>query len=243
MTELRFETVAFTYVLHWPEHSKTYYGVKYSKGCKPSDIGTKYFSSSKAVKEFWKEHGDPLIIIDQMFTDIVQAKIYECEILQDNDVRNNLDWLNKTDSMAPYVASGEKHHSYGKKFSEEHKRKIALGNTGKKLSDDHKRKLSEHFTNRAITPNIRAKISMSLKGRENMANKGSGNPAYDHTVRIFKHKDGREFIGTKFELQCAFGLNGAHLSRVVSGNPDNKGHIKKTSGGWRYVGIANQPEI
>ena len=55
----------YTYLLGWSEHNTWYYGVRYAKGCHPSDIWKKYFTSSKHVKNFVKMHGDPDVIEDR----------------------------------------------------------------------------------------------------------------------------------------------------------------------------------
>jgi hypothetical protein len=54
------------------------------------------------------------------------------------------------EDLSPYIIettciaiSGEKHHNYGRKFSEEHKRKLSYAKKDKPKSKEHKRKMSE----------------------------------------------------------------------------------------------------
>jgi hypothetical protein len=51
------------------------------------------------------------------------------------------------------------------KFSDEHKRKIGLGNKGKIRSEEQKRKFSEKMKGRIISEIVRLKISKKLKGK------------------------------------------------------------------------------
>ena len=87
--------VAFTYAIHWTKQNKSYYGVRYAEGCTTGDMWKTYFTSSKHVAAFRREHGEPdLILIDQMFLDVREARAYEAEILTENRVNKNDDWLN-----------------------------------------------------------------------------------------------------------------------------------------------------
>jgi len=44
--------IPFTYLVTQKSTGKRYYESKYGKNCHPSDIGTKYFTSSKEIKKF-----------------------------------------------------------------------------------------------------------------------------------------------------------------------------------------------
>lgn len=52
----------------------------------------------------------------------------------------------------------------------------------------------------------------------------------DHRIHKFVHDDGNTFIGQVSHFYRTFGLDRAHVSRVVRG-------IKKSVHGWRYYGI------
>jgi hypothetical protein len=70
-------TTPYTYLIGWPEIDHWYYGVRFAKGCNPSDFWSEYKTSSKYVKKFILENGEPEI-----------------------DVIHNDRWLNKTDNRA-----------------------------------------------------------------------------------------------------------------------------------------------
>jgi hypothetical protein len=60
---------------------------------------------------------------------------------------------------------GDNHPTYGKKLSDEHKRKISDSLTGNKLSDETKQKLSEAFKGRNFSEDTRRKLSEAGKKR------------------------------------------------------------------------------
>lgn len=63
--------------------------------------------------------------------------------------------------------TGKNNPNYGKKFSEEHRRKLSEAHKGNKLSDEAKRKLSEFNKGRTHTLETRKKLSEALKGNKN----------------------------------------------------------------------------
>jgi len=65
----------YTYLIGWSEHKKYYYGVRYAKGCHPSDLFNPYQTSSKFVKAFIQSFGLPDIIeVRKIFTDEISAQ-------------------------------------------------------------------------------------------------------------------------------------------------------------------------
>lgn len=53
---------AYIYLVGWSKHGKFYYGAQWHKNANPGDLWTKYFTSSKHVKKFREEHGEPDVI-------------------------------------------------------------------------------------------------------------------------------------------------------------------------------------
>jgi len=91
----------YTYLIGWTEHNKWYYGVRFSKKCKPSDLWVTYFTSSKHVKEFAALNGDPDVIeIRKLFTDKIKAIVWESKVLKRMDVVHKTMWLNRTNNQA-----------------------------------------------------------------------------------------------------------------------------------------------
>lgn len=87
----------YTYLIGWSKHNKFYYGVRFARNCHPNDLWKTYFTSSKHVKRFRKENGDPDIIeIRKTFTNSpMKAKIWEEKVLRRMNVIKSQQWLNK----------------------------------------------------------------------------------------------------------------------------------------------------
>lgn len=131
----------YTYLVGWTTQQKYYYGVRYAKNSNPSDLWKTYFTSSKYVKRFVKEHGDPDIIqIRKTFENKKKAILWESIVLQRMNVIHRNDFLNRTDSKAIVY---DIHPLQGKHHSKETKRKISEANLGKKRSKEVCDKMSK----------------------------------------------------------------------------------------------------
>jgi len=87
--------IPFVYLVGWPDLNKFYIGVRYKDGCHPSDMWTKYFTSSKYVKAIAQEHGRPPVIdIIKTFDTKEEAIAFETSILSDNKVHILDNFLN-----------------------------------------------------------------------------------------------------------------------------------------------------
>lgn len=85
----------FTYMLAWPKLNKFYYGVRYSDKATTSSIGTTYFSSSKYVKRFIEEFGNPTHIeIRRIFDSKLKAKRWEEKVIRRLGMIASDIWLN-----------------------------------------------------------------------------------------------------------------------------------------------------
>lgn len=88
--------MAFSYLIGWSKHNKYYYGARWAKDCSPADLWTTYFTSSKHVKTFRKQHGEPDIIqVRKIFDNVDKCRLYEHKVLARLNVLNNDKWLNK----------------------------------------------------------------------------------------------------------------------------------------------------
>lgn len=86
----------FTYLFGWSKTEKYYYGVRYKDGCGPETLGVTYFSSSRYVKEYIKEHGIPDIIeVRKTFETKQEAKDWETKVLIRLNAGGNPKWLNR----------------------------------------------------------------------------------------------------------------------------------------------------
>lgn len=90
------ETIPYTYLIGWSKHNKWYYGVRYRRGCNPSDLWNPYKTSSRYVHEFVKMYGDPDIIqVRKTFNESKSAHLYEQRVLNRLNVLSSDKWLNQ----------------------------------------------------------------------------------------------------------------------------------------------------
>ena len=107
----------YVYLIGWKKKNMYYYGVRYAKGCDPSDLFTTYFTSSKHVKRFIEENGNPDIIrVRKTFDSISEAQQWEHKVLRRINAKERADFLNKTDNICiSYEAGAEGGRKGGKK--------------------------------------------------------------------------------------------------------------------------------
>ena len=93
--------IPYTYYIQWSKTGMKYYGVRYAQSCNPKDFWIDYFTSSKYVEEYVKEHGDPDIRqIRKTFSCANRAIKWEHRVLKNLKVIIRDDYLNKTDNKA-----------------------------------------------------------------------------------------------------------------------------------------------
>lgn len=89
----------YTYLIGWSNHNIFYYGVRYARDCHPNDLWESYFTSSKYVKTFREEHGEPDIIqIRKTFTDSSAAREWEDRVIDTLKLHRRENFLNKNRS-------------------------------------------------------------------------------------------------------------------------------------------------
>lgn len=94
-------SIPFTYLIGWSSLNLFYYGVRYKRGCAPTDLLTKYFTSSKLVHQCMIDYGMPDIVeIRRTFSLPKQALLWEQKVLRRMHVLYNNKWLNKNASGA-----------------------------------------------------------------------------------------------------------------------------------------------
>ena len=87
----------------------------------PSDLWQTYFTSSKHVKRFRKDHSEPGVIsIRKIFTNKDNAILWESKVLRRINAINKVEFINQTNNKAVSLApcfgrSGDKHPMFGKK--------------------------------------------------------------------------------------------------------------------------------
>ena len=115
----------YTYHIAWTSINKHYYGVRFAKGCHPSDLWVNYFTSSKLVKEYRSRYGEPDIIeIRKVFDNANNAKIWESKVLRKLNVLKSDKWLNANIGGKQFIITSH---------SEETKKKMSENNFSKRL--------------------------------------------------------------------------------------------------------------
>lgn len=91
------ETIPYTYKLIFKPTGQYYYGVRYAKGCNPSDLWDKYFTSSKHIHKLIKEYGlnSFILKITKTFENKVDAINYEHLVLSRVKADKNGKFINK----------------------------------------------------------------------------------------------------------------------------------------------------
>jgi hypothetical protein len=167
-------TVPYTYLIGWKKQNKYYYGVRFAKHCHPDELWKTYFTSSKYVKSFKNNFGDPDVIeIRKIFDDSTKARIWETNVLKKMNVVSDEKWLNKTDNVSidPISAlKGTMTHK-GRKRSEETKKKMRIPKSEsakKNMSAARKKLIANGYipNNPALREDVRNKMSDSAKQRK-----------------------------------------------------------------------------
>jgi hypothetical protein len=123
------EYIPYCYLIGWSKLDTWYYGVEYANNkqrvANPSNLWTTYFTSSRHVKTFIEEHGEPDVVqVRKIFSTREKAQLWECAVLRKLKVREKTNWLNvNPGSFGFAVPVGELHPCFGKKRSEESKNK------------------------------------------------------------------------------------------------------------------------
>jgi len=89
----------------WSSTKKKYYGCQYGKTANPQNIlSGKYKTSSRYVKDYWKHHGSPdIIVIHRTFLTagaVALCRQFEHEYLTRVGVIHKNDWLNRATTKA-----------------------------------------------------------------------------------------------------------------------------------------------
>jgi hypothetical protein len=130
----------YTYHIAWTSLDKHYYGVRYAKNCNPVDLWSSYFTSSKLVKQYREQYGEPDIVeVRKTFECPHKAKLWERKVLQRLNVLHNDKWINANIGGDQFIIS---------KHSEETKKKMSLNNGSRR-------------------PEVRKAISTRQSGKQN----------------------------------------------------------------------------
>jgi hypothetical protein len=101
-------TTPFTYILKFRPTNQYYYGVRWAKGCDPSDLWVTYFSSSSHIKKLIAEFGKDSFEfrISKTFQTKKQATSHERKFLLRVNAAQNGAFINKRNNMPEFSAAG-----------------------------------------------------------------------------------------------------------------------------------------
>ena len=172
----------YTYLVGWSHLNKFYYGVRYAKGCHPSELWIKYFTSSNIVKKYRKEYGEPDIIeVRKEFEDANKARIWENTVLKRMSAKYDSRFLNQTDNISIKLSEDQ----YTKMFTKEVRSKMS--DSARKRGYDETQ-LAKARENIKYDANRNTKISKSLKGRIIHWNEKISK-SHDNRIKTCEHCD------------------------------------------------------
>jgi hypothetical protein len=95
-------------LIGWTSENKWYYGRRTAKGCHPSDLWKNYFTSSKEVKNFRNNHGDPDVIhIRRIFNNVYKCTCWENKVIIRIKAPASNNWLNLADGNGNWDSTGK----------------------------------------------------------------------------------------------------------------------------------------
>ncbi len=163
----------FVYLIGWSFHNRFYIGSRYGKNSHPSQLWTKYFTSSKSVKSFRIEYGEPDIIeIRKTFNSGEKAHDYEIKLLQRIRAVKDNKFLNLSDSKK--LRSNGVAWNKGIPMPEEQKERQSQAMKGKPgpnkgipRSEEVKEKIRIKRKEQIITDETKMKLSLLNSGENN----------------------------------------------------------------------------
>lgn len=139
----------YCYLIGWSALNTWYYGVKFAKNCNPTGLWVTYFTSSKHVENFRKQHGEPDIIqIRKTFNNKHDALLWEHKVLRRLNVHKQPAFLNKSSGLGRYYSD----HT-GQKQSPDHISKRVKSKKGYSHSISTRQKLSTSAAGKTIAKN------------------------------------------------------------------------------------------
>lgn len=155
------DRVPYTYLIVDKTSGKAYYGVRFANGCNPSDLGKTYFTSSKRLRNNFRNNPiDYYFEVRKTFTNIKAAQVWEHKVLRRLKAATNPKWINSTNGGPCDGQCGGL--IKGAIFTDMHKNNMR----GCK-DEEHQAKLrvsAAKAREAARTPEARLKRSLRMKG-------------------------------------------------------------------------------
>lgn len=169
----------YFYIIGWTKHNKWYMGIKYSKDANPETFWSKYFTSSKYVKELKQVAGDPDVIWTYEKGTAQEAIDMEIRCMKEMLVLTDDRWLNKNVGgailMTPEIIAKMKETLATPEIKE--KARIAHSKPRKPMSEETKEKIRNKLKGKSTGPRsqeTKKRISQSMAGRNTWAEKHPG---------------------------------------------------------------------
>lgn len=165
-TGVKYGRKPYTYLIHHILSGKKYYGVRFCKGCTPTDLWTTYFSSSKEVHRLIQQFGVESFEVEirKQFNTVDEAIRWEGKILRRINARKRADFLNKHNNDSLIGLSGDLNPMRNSQHLARWKISAKGNKKGRKLSSLHREAISKSLKGHEVTDKTRAAISNSLKG-------------------------------------------------------------------------------
>jgi len=171
--------IPYTYLIGWSKLDKWYYGSETSnikKIAHPSNLFTKYFTSSKHVKKFIKEHGMPDVIkIRKTFKTKYDALLWEQKFLIKIDAKNNPKFLNKSNNLSTEFYDIRNNYKKGlEKALEKLKGKTWEESLGPELAkirkEQNRKSATDKWSNSEFKEIVTSTMKQNRKGNEKYIN-------------------------------------------------------------------------
>lgn len=165
----------FVYLIGWTSFNRFYIGSRYSRDSHPNQLWTKYFTSSKAVKTFRQEFGEPDVIeIRKIFNSGKEAHNYEIKLLQRIGAVKDDRFLNLNDIKNWRNPGGKPAWNRGVPMPNEQKERQSRAMKGKPgwskgipRTEEEKEKIRIKRKDQIITEETKRKISLAMSGENN----------------------------------------------------------------------------
>lgn len=168
-------SIPFTYLIGWSALNTYYYGVRYARGCSPSELWVSYFTSSKRVKAFRMANGEPDVVqVRRVFSEVEQARKCEHRVLRRMRVKTDDRFLNQTDNRSPPNTLGYKHRESSKALMSTRHSGENNAMFGKKHNEEVRAKMRSSKGKRSVGEAF---------GRYSKAKSGEAHPNYGKKQR------------------------------------------------------------
>lgn len=246
----------FVYIIKNTSTGIRYCGCKFAKGCKPEDLLTSYFTSSKVVKKLI-EDGD-VFEIEQICEVATKEEAIELEelILTEASAHTSKDWYNlsisgaidpehvKQTCLEKYGADNwmksdnakglgfKEGNTYGNfKRSEETKVKMSIAFKGRVFTEEHRANIAKVRVGKVASNETKKKMSEKRKGikrPQSFLEKMSTLMAGENNPMYGKPSTKKGVPEVKYECpHCGKLVNKGNLYRWHNDNCKSKQHIKE----------------